>query len=30
MTKKPEVNVEFEMLQDRENCDLTSYVVLLG
>jgi hypothetical protein len=30
LTKKPEVNVEFEMLKDREHCDLTGYVVLLG
>ena len=30
MTKKPEVNVEFGILQDREYCDLSGYVVLLG
>jgi len=30
LTKKLEVNVEFGILLDRENCDLTGFLVLLG
>jgi hypothetical protein len=29
LTKKLEVNMEFGILQDREHCDLTGFVVLL-
>jgi len=28
--QNPEVNVEFGILQDREHCDITGYIVLLG